>query len=184
MGAEEQLLAERAPADFRGKALVERLFAEQHKALQTFFYRRVRAKPDARDLAQEVYARMLRVRDLDAIRNPEAYLFTVAGNLLREYAFSQRHVSGTDDINNPVVEAQVAESPRLDQQIDAQSRVARLREVLPQLSPKCRAAVIMQYRFELSYQEIASRLGVSPHMVKKYLAQALSHCRRRMARWG
>jgi RNA polymerase sigma factor (sigma-70 family) len=54
--------------------------------------------------------------------------------------------------------------------------------MLKELSPRCCAAVILQYRHELSYQEIADRLEVSPSMVKKYLTQALSHCRRRMAR--
>jgi RNA polymerase sigma-70 factor (ECF subfamily) len=52
--------------------------------------------------------------------------------------------------------------------------------VIEQLSPKCRAAVIMKYRHELSHEEIAARLAVSPSMVKKYLAQALNQCRRRM----
>jgi RNA polymerase sigma-70 factor (ECF subfamily) len=54
-------------------------------------------------------------------------------------------------------------------------RVAGLRTVLAQLSPKCRAAVILQYRHGLTYQEIGERLNVSPHMVKKYLTQALAH---------
>jgi RNA polymerase sigma-70 factor (ECF subfamily) len=44
--------------------------------------------------------------------------------------------------------------------------------------------VVLRYRHELSYQEIADRLGVSSNMVKKYLAQALGHCRCRMARMG
>jgi DNA-directed RNA polymerase specialized sigma24 family protein len=42
--------------------------------------------------------------------------------------------------------------------------------------------VVLQYRDGLSYQEIADRLNVSPHMVKKYLTQALVHCRGRMSR--
>ena len=54
--------------------------------------------------------------------------------------------------------------------------------VLEELSAKSCAAVILQYRHGLSYQQIAERLEVSPRMVKKYLTQALSHCRRRMAR--
>ena len=33
------------------KGLVERLFAEHRRALQTFFYRRIRTKSDAPDLA-------------------------------------------------------------------------------------------------------------------------------------
>jgi RNA polymerase sigma factor (sigma-70 family) len=53
--------------------------------------------------------------------------------------------------------------------------------VLMQLSPKCRAAVALRYRQELSYEEIGERLGVSSNMVKKYLVQALAHCRCRMA---
>ncbi|MEA3198388.1 MAG: hypothetical protein QOF32_2440, partial [Gammaproteobacteria bacterium] len=61
-------------------------------------------------------------------------------------------------------------------------RVVRLREVLAQLSPKCRATVHLKYQHGLSYQEIAERLSVSPHMVQKYLGLALAHCRRRMAR--
>jgi RNA polymerase sigma-70 factor (ECF subfamily) len=68
--------------------------------------------------------------------------------------------------------------------VDLQVRIKRLRDVLAQLPPKCRAAVYMKYRHGMSYQEIAEKLGVSDHMVQKYLGQALAHCRRRMARFG
>ena len=54
------------------KSFVESLFARHRDALQSFFYRRIRAKGDAADLAQEVYLRMLRVNDTDAIRNPRS----------------------------------------------------------------------------------------------------------------
>ena len=63
-------------------------------------------------------------------------------------------------------------------------RLARLQAVLKQLGPKCQAAVILRFTQELSYREVASRLGVSPQMARKYVVQALDHCRRRMARMG
>src|SRR5262245_22522577 len=66
------------------KGFVERLFAQHHAGLQAFFRRRIRTKSDAADLVQEVYVRMLRVSDTEAIRNPELYLYTVAGNLAKE----------------------------------------------------------------------------------------------------
>jgi hypothetical protein len=66
------------------------LFAEHRRALQSFFYRRIRTKSDAPDLAQEVYVRMLRVSDTDAIRNPQLYLYTVASNLVKEHAVLDR----------------------------------------------------------------------------------------------
>jgi RNA polymerase sigma-70 factor (ECF subfamily) len=56
--------------------------------------------------------------------------------------------------------------------------------VLDQLSPKCRAAVVLQYWHGLTYEEIGQQLGISANMVKKYLSQAIVHCRRRMAKLG
>lgn len=164
------------------KGFVERLFAEHRRALQSFFYRRIRTKSDAPDLAQEVYVRMLRVSDTDAIRNPELYLYTVASNLVKEHAVLDRWQARGVNLDETNIQQQLGELPTLDGQLDVTQRVARLRTVLAQLSPKCRAAVVLQYGHGLTYQQIGERLNVSPHMVKKYLAQALAHCRRRMAR--
>ena len=168
----------------RKKALIERLFAQHGTALQAFLRRRIRVIPDAPDLAQEVYLRMLRVSDSDTIRNPELYLYAVANNLVKENAVLERQRAAWHDIDDSAVQEQLAELPRFDGEIDTDLRSQRLREVLSQLSPKCRAAVLLQYGHDLSYAEIAQRLRISTHMVKKYLAQALVHCRRRMQRLG
>ncbi len=163
---------------------VERLFARHGGALQAFFLRRLRIKANAADLAQEVYLRMLRVSDPAAILNPEAYLFAVAGNLAKENAIADRRQAENADVEGTEAQQLLADLPDFDAPIDTERRIERLREVLGQLSPKCRAAVTMQYHYGLSYKEIAERLGISTHMVKKYLGQALGHCRRRMARLG
>jgi len=166
------------------KALVERLFVEHGGGLRAFFYRRVRKHPDAAELAQEVYVRMLRVPDMGAVRNPEAYLYAVASNLAREHAVQERRSADALDVDDPAIQEQLAELPAIAGQLDKEQRVRRLREVLQQLPPKCHAAVVLQYWHGLSYEEISQRLGVSTHMVKKYLSQALVHCRRRMVRLG
>jgi len=164
------------------KSLVERLFVEHGGALQAFIYRRVRRYPDAAELAQEVYVRMLRVPDMTRIRNPEGYLFAVASNLAKEHVRREPHYSKVLDIDDPLVQEQLTELPAFGGQLDREQRVKRLREVLRQLSPKCRAAVELQYWHGLTYAEIAERLGVSTNMVRKYLSQALIHCRTRMTR--
>jgi RNA polymerase sigma factor (sigma-70 family) len=166
------------------KTLVERLFTEHGGALQAFLYRRVRRHPEAAELAQEVYLRMLRVADMSAIRNPEAYLYTVASNLAKEHSRQESRDSRALDVDDPRVQEQLAELPAFAGELDTEQRTRRLREVLRQLPAKCQAAVVLQYWDGLSYEEIAQRLGVSTHMVKKYLSQALVHCRRRMARLG
>src|SRR4029077_19585265 len=163
------------------KTLVERLFADHGGALQGFLARRVRRYPEAAELAQEVYLRMLRVADLDTIRNPEAYLYTVASNLAKEHSRQQRKDAAALDVDDPLVQEQLAELPTIAGELDNEQRIRRLRVVLQQLPAKCQAAVVLQYWHGLSYEDIAQRLGVSTHMVKKYLSQALLHCRRRMA---
>ena len=167
------------------KGLVEKLYAEHYDALRTFFYRRIRARYDAADLAQEVYVRMLQRSDTEGIRNPEAYLYTVASNLVKEHAVLDRRQANAVDVDDASVQDRLGELstelPTLDRQLDTNRRMLRLRTVLEQLSPKCRAVVILRYQYELSYQEIAERLGVSSNMVKKYLAHALGHCQCRMA---
>jgi RNA polymerase sigma-70 factor (ECF subfamily) len=177
-----QSAAELAPDSKR--VLIERLFAAHGQALQAFFRRRIRSKTEAPDLAQEVYVRMLRVSNTDAIRNPELYLYTVAGNLLKEHAVLERRFASAIEVDNASLPPELVELPGFDGLLDTNQRVARLKDVLGQLPPNCRAAVVLQYRHGMSYEEIAKHLGVSHHAVKKYLTQALVHCRRRMARLG
>jgi RNA polymerase sigma factor (sigma-70 family) len=166
------------------KALIERLFAAHRNALQAFFYRRLHHRPDASDLAQEVYVRMLRVKDPDSIRDMEAYLFTVAGNLAKEHAAREGRRGATLDVEDATVLDELAEATAFDAEIDTTHQVRRLREVLRELPPRWHAAVVLRYVQDLSHDEIANRMGVSARMVKKYLAQALGRCRRRMATLG
>jgi RNA polymerase sigma factor (sigma-70 family) len=171
-----------SPMPDLNKALVKRLFAQHRNALQAFFYRRIKSKHDAADLVQEVYLRILRVKDADAIRNPEGYLYTVATNLVYEHSVLARRQATPLDPDQPFVEGEPSRSAGFEELFDTETRVVRLREVLAQLSPKCRATIHLKYQHGLSYQEIGERLGISPHMVQKYLGSALAHCRRRMAR--
>jgi RNA polymerase sigma-70 factor (ECF subfamily) len=127
---------------------------------------------------------MLRISDHAAIRNPVPYLYTVANNLVKEHAVLERRQASGVDIDEVETHEQLASLPAFDGDLDAMQRADRLRVVLKQLRPKCQAAVALRFTEGLSYREVAVRLGVSPQMAKKYVAQALVHCRRRMARLG
>ena len=165
-------------------SFVERLFADHVGPLQAFFRRRIQTKADAQDLAQEVYLRMLRIGDHEAIRNPVLYLYTVANNLVKEHAVLERRRASGVDIDEVEAHEQLENLPAFDGELDEAQRATRLAVVLKQLSPKCQAAVALRFTEELSYREVGLRLGISSQMAKKYVARALVHCRRRMARLG
>jgi RNA polymerase sigma factor (sigma-70 family) len=161
--------------------LVERMFRAQKDALWRYLVRRVRRRSDAEELAQEVYLRLLRVADANALRNPEAYLYAISANLLKEHAMQQsisRNCVALEDAGFPEMLSEAVCYPDL---VDKAQRTERLREVLRQLPAKCQAAVIMRHWHGLSYEEIAQKLEISVNMVKKYLVHALAHCRRRMS---
>jgi RNA polymerase sigma factor (sigma-70 family) len=163
---------------------VEGLFFEYKAVLEAFLRRRTRTPQEISDLSQEVYLRLLRVNDVEAVRDPEAYLFAVAHNLIKERAMLARRQGTSVEISESFGEELVADTRSPDYDMDSAKCGRRLMAVLDELSPKCRAAVILQYRDGLSYAEIAAALKVSANMVKKYRSYALAHCRRRMRHWG
>lgn len=126
---------------------------------------------------------MLRVKDISVIRDSEAYMYSIASNLAKEHANSDRRRGISVDVDDATIQEQLAQRAKFDGEILGEQQVARLRVVLRGLPPMCHAAVVLQYVHGLSHQQMAERLQVSPRMVKQYLAQALSLCRRRMARW-
>ncbi|UPG88101.1 RNA polymerase sigma factor [Luteibacter aegosomaticola] len=154
---------------------------EQDGLLQRYIHRRAGHAWDAQDLVQETYLRLLSA-DPESIQNPEAYLFTVATNLLRQRAGGRltggREDSGLDDVFERLATPCEAASG-----VDQERRSQRLQELMGRLSPKCRAVMVLHYRDDLSYREIADQLDISVHMVKKYIVKGLAACRQGMGRY-
>jgi len=155
-------------------------FTDYQLALNRYFRRRVSHREDAEDLAQEVYLRLLRAEHSDgAIRNPEAYLYTVAVNLLRERAALARR-RGENASLDTVEENLLSVEAVTEDDIDRASREKRITEIVLGLPPKFRAVIVMHYHHGLNYQEMAKYFGVTPHAIKKYVGQALRLCRREL----
>jgi RNA polymerase sigma factor (sigma-70 family) len=154
--------------------------AEHGKRLRRFLLARVRSAADAADLVQEVYLRLLRIKDLETIRVPEAYVFALANHVLYQHRLRQAKQPEATDVPDLLAEMErIPENDPADQ-IETEQRVEELERALSQLSPRAQAALILHRRDGLSLEEIAAQFGVSRPMAKKYLAKALLHCRQRL----
>jgi RNA polymerase sigma factor (sigma-70 family) len=159
--------------------LVERIAAEYGQDLLRYLARRVRTPADARDLAQEAYVRLLRLERKDLIRDPQPYLYRIAANLLHEFELKERAQLAT--LRRCTEEGTFdGDGLAIDREADSLGLATRLEEVLDELSPKCRAVLIMHRRDGMTYDEIGVRIGISSSMVKKYLTAGLRHCRARL----
>jgi RNA polymerase sigma factor (sigma-70 family) len=160
-------------------AFATTLAASHGERLRRFLAARLRAaRHDIPDLVQEVYMRLLRVGHPESIRNPEAYLFTIANHVLHQYALRQSALPESSDVMD-AISIEAAEADPVSQ-ADMQQRLQELDQVLAQLSYKAQAALILYRRDGFSLEEVAKELGISLAMVKKHLVKAILHCRRHL----
>lgn len=162
-------------------SVIVRLYKQYASRVRGLLYSRVRRREVADELAQEVFMRLLRGPDLSSIRNPEAYLVTVAGNLATEYELKERRERNPLNIDDPQVQEQISAVTDYAAELDTENRIRRYRHAVSELPAKCQDVVVLRTRYGLRYEEIARHLGISINMVKKYLSQALAHCRDRVA---
>jgi RNA polymerase sigma-70 factor (ECF subfamily) len=164
-----------------GKRYWESLFSRHRSGLTAFFRRRLRGASEAQDLTQEVYLRLLRADRNEQIRNPKAYLYAVALNLVREQAVLEERWRRTVDVTDVPADPALVVFRTPDEEIDEARRLATLAQILEGLPPKPRAVLLLQFRDGLTYEEIAQQLGTSTHWVKKYVVQGLALCRQRIS---
>lgn len=154
--------------------------SEYHAELQRFLMRRLRSLHHAQDLAQEAYLRLLRVERAELVRQPRAYLYRIALNLVLEFQLRARREPITYD---SATFEEVAEqlSDTVAEESEREADAEQIEHILAQLPPLYRAIFVLRKRDGLSYQEIAQQLEISVHTVKKYLARAVAKCR--LVRW-
>ncbi len=149
---------------------------EYREHLQQFLVRRISRAQDVQDLSQEVYLRLLRVQDPGYLREPLAYLYRTAANVVYEFLRSRReHVTFDSEVADRA--AAKIDDPRPDEMSDRLSCERDLERVLAALPPLQQAILVLQKRDGLSYEEIAAKLKISIHTVEKYLFRALATVR-------
>lgn len=158
--------------------------AKYGRRLHRFLATRLRNAADVGDLAQEVYLRLLRLQRTDQIRNPEAYLLTVASHVLQQRALLGATTPETVDIMDSLVDAPIAQEDDPAAIVHLERRLAALDRALARLSPKARAVFVLHRRDGCTVDEIAARMGISRSMVKKYLAKAILQCSRQIKSEG
>ncbi len=146
--------------------------SEWSDPLTRFAHALAGSRDTAQDIAQETFFRLLVMHREHPERSVRpAWLFTVARNLYRNMARQTRRTSTTDTLQENVSRD---EHPDIDARLD----IFRALERLPGLDREC---LLLFYFGDLSVEEVAQGLHVSPQSVKTRLHRA----RQRFAKiWG
>jgi RNA polymerase sigma-70 factor (ECF subfamily) len=156
---------------------LKQVFRQYHQELHGYLVNRLKGHPlEAADIAQETYLRILRMKNADFVKNPHAYVYSIASNVIRELGLKeQTQANLVTELDQDSQLPQHVESA--EKQADRLIRLQHLDQTIEKMPPMYRAVLVLRKRDGMSHQEIADKLNISKHTVKKYLFRAITQCR-------
>ena len=177
-------------------ALIERCLANDQRAFRELIRRYQRAvysvarrmvddEEEARDIAQEAFIRAFRsLESFERTRPFSSWIFKITSNLCIDY-YRRRRLP-TISLDAPVDEDQGPkfevsdDRPRPDENVARSEDEKRLETLVRSLPATYRVVVLLRHQSDLSYEEIASALGVPLGTVKARLHRAHHLLRRKL----
>lgn len=154
-------------------ACIGTLHRQHHGWLAGWLRGRLRNDADAADIAQDVFLRLLRQPEPQALRVPRAYLATVASrlviNLHRRRALEQAYLEALAALPEDAM-------PSAETALALRQTVLALDEALDALGPKVKRAFLLAQFEGRGYADIARELDITPRTVVKYVARAMAQC--------
>lgn len=152
---------------------IHHLYSDHHGWLRGWLRQRLGCTETAADLAQDTFIKVLQQRRSEALRQPRAYLSSIARNLMidlfRRRSIEQAYLEGLALLPEPVdispedrhsiIETLV----KIDTMLDAMGERPRRIFVMAQLEGQ-------------SYVAISQQLGISVNTVRKHFIRAMSRC--------
>lgn len=153
---------------------LETLYRRNAARLRRMFKRRA-GSDDADDLLHDAFVRIASISSATPIAKPDAYLSTVAVNLLRDRARAAARQAL--EFHAPVDETNIIDLG-LHRTLEDRDQLARLEVALERLHPRRRQIFLLHRMEHKTYADIAIEVGMSVKGVKTQMAKALFQLRR------
>lgn len=162
----------------RSESALARLFVEHNQELLSFLVSRLGSQAEAHEVAQESYARLLRLDQPETLGFLRAYLFKTAGNLAIDRLRHRATLRSASPQVGLLYESTGESTP--EEEVSREQEARRAATFLEELPAACCRAFILYRVYEYSLSEVAQEMGVSERMIRYYVVQAMSHCRARL----
>jgi len=158
---------------------VAALYAAEQDRLRRRLIGRGLSAQQAADAVQELFLRLLRTPRTD-IRDASAYLSRAADSIAIDHWRREQRTSRLFEAEPPDALMVVDPAPSVEVRLVERDKLRDLEQSLAALPPRCREVLLLHKFEELSYAEIALRLGISRNTVMVHLANAMTLLRRHM----
>lgn len=151
---------------------VQSLYEEHHSWLHGRLRWALGDSFTAADLAHDVFVRIL-ARPGPALREPRAYLSTIARNLVVEH-WRRRELEKAWLETLAIMPATLV--PSAETRYLLLEALIQIDRMLDALKPKVRTAFLLAQLDGMTCPQIAAHMGISRATVERYIATALLHC--------
>lgn len=159
------------------RAAYAAVFEALHVDLMRYAWRFTRDEHSARDVVQDVFLKLWRVREtLEPERSLRALLYTMTRNLSLNHNRARQHHADLSDEADAWVDERVDEGDALD----AAQLGAHLEAWIAALPDRRREAFQLSRYQGLSHEEIADVMGLTPRTVNTHIVLALKDLRARL----
>lgn len=152
---------------------VEGLYLVHRRWLTEWLRSRLGCPDNAADLAQDTFMRLLTAREIAPIREPRAFLTTVAKRVLfnhyRRQDLERAYLEALSQMPEPL-------APSEEHRAIILQTLLELGTLLDGLPVLVKRAFLLAQVDGLGYQDIADELGISLATVKRYLHKAAMRC--------
>ena len=149
--------------------------------LLAYFSKRTQSRAEAEDLTQEVFVRLLHHPDRHQGETIEAYVFTIAANLLRDRAKSvsgahERHSRNIDlMMDSGVYSPDLIEDRNPERVLSGKETFEDVLGALAELGERTRDVFILARLENMQHRDIAEMFGISVSSVEKMIMKAMVH---------
>ncbi|MEM8568572.1 MAG: RNA polymerase sigma-70 factor [Bacteroidota bacterium] len=148
------------------------IFDQYYEVIRNFLYYKLGDIDQAEDITQEVFIKAWNKRDEIVISTVKSLLYTIASNLAINH-FQSAKKKYEFKLENE--ERPTSETP--EYQMEQQEFAIKLNDVLDQLPENQRIVFLMSRIDDLTYPQIAERLGIGVKAVEKRMHGALKFLR-------
>ena len=161
------------PAQSAFTSFFSALYSDHHRWLNGWLRQRTDCPQNAADLAQDTFVRVLVQREAKELREPRAFLATIArGLLIDHYRRASLERAYLDALAN--LPEQEVPSPQTRAEI--LETLVEIDRLLDGLKPRVREAFLLSQLDGMTYPQIAERMGLSLSSIQQYMTLAFSHC--------
>ncbi|WDY59181.1 sigma-70 family RNA polymerase sigma factor [Pseudomonas sp. PSKL.D1] len=154
-------------------APVQQLYRSHHGWLQGWLYRRVHDRCDAADLSQDTFVKLLTHTPPAELREPRAYLATIARrlllNLYRRRSLERAYLEALATLPED-------DAPGAEHHAAMLEALHAVDQVLARLPEKARRAFLLSQLEGYSQEQIALEMAVNVRTVQRWLLRAFEEC--------